>query len=90
VWKAKAPVVTYDGSAAKNEEPLGNSENGQARRKRTIRARLFGHKIRCQSGQNCKRPTTPKKSVTVKFGNNRNDIAGTVASMTEGELGVLI
>ena len=47
-------MVTYDGSAAKNEQPLGNSENGQARRKRTIRARLFGHKIRCQSGQHCK------------------------------------
>jgi len=33
---------------------LEKSKNNPLRRNRTIRARLFGHKIRCQSGQSLK------------------------------------
>ena len=81
VWKTAAQAVTYDGTAVKNPAPRENRENGQRCRKRTIRARLFGHKIRCQSGHNHNRPTTPNPP-KVRSENNSQQLIEAVRDQT--------
>ena len=48
-----------DGSAVQAPPAPGKSENDRPCRSLTIRAWLFGHKLRCQSGQTPKNLTTP-------------------------------
>jgi hypothetical protein len=52
-------VVAYDASVVKNPGTLEKSKMHQPRHNLTIRARLFGHKLRSECGQTPKNLTLP-------------------------------
>ena len=50
---------TYDASAVQNPQPFQIASSTLPHRSRTIGARLFGNKLRPQSGQTPQNPTMP-------------------------------